>query len=182
MSPGKQSVFIRRRLEQRRRLKDSSDKILDDRGWTPLHIEARKGNLKQVRRLLDEGANVNVRALGPKFRGATPLHLASAGGHLKVMNELLERGADIDARTKGGACGWTPIHYAAKQQNKKAIEFLIENGAFLPAHMDDTRFNPDLHYCPGLEWAYEFKMVTEITLISFSSDGTSCSEENINRI
>jgi ankyrin repeat protein len=71
----------------------SSDKILDDRGWTPLHIKARKGNLKQVRRLLDEGAHVNVPALGPKFCGATPLHLASGGGHLKVMNELLERGA-----------------------------------------------------------------------------------------
>ena len=57
-----------------------------------------------MRRLLDEGMDVNVAAWGPKSMGLTPLHLASQGGHLKVMDELLERGANIDARTKG-ACG-----------------------------------------------------------------------------
>jgi hypothetical protein len=121
------------------------------------------------------GADVNVLAFGPKSPGATPLHLAAAGGHLKVMNELLERGADIDARTKGG-CGWTPLHNAAKERNRKAMEFLIDNGAFLPPDMNDRRFNPDLHYCPGLEWAYEIRMQKEA---SFSGSDGTCSEENI---
>lgn len=58
----------------------------------------------QVKRLLNEGMDANVAALGPKSHGVTPLHLAAKGGHLKVMDELLERGANIDARTKG-ACG-----------------------------------------------------------------------------
>lgn len=57
-----------------------------------------------MRRLLNEGVDVNVAAWGPKSHGVTPLHLAAKGGHLKVMDELLERGANIDARTKG-ACG-----------------------------------------------------------------------------
>lgn len=64
----------------------------------------------QVKRLLDEGMDANVAALGPKSHGLTPLHLAAKGGHIKVMDELLERGANIDARTKG-ACGckwWYP--------------------------------------------------------------------------
>ncbi|KAJ4783667.1 Ankyrin domain protein [Rhynchospora pubera] len=116
--------------------------------------------LKLVKRLLDEGVDVNVAAWGPKFQGVTPLHLAAQGGYLKVMDELLERGADIDARTKG-ACGWTPLHIAAKERNKEAIKFLIENGAFLPPHMEDHRFNPPLHYCPGLEWAYDIKHILE---------------------
>lgn len=59
---------------------------------------------EQVRRLLDEGMDVNVAAWGPKAKGVTPLHLAAEGGHLSVMEELLERGANIEARTKG-ACG-----------------------------------------------------------------------------
>jgi len=57
-----------------------------------------------VKRLLDEGMDVNVPAWGPKSKGLTPLHLAAQGGHLEIMAELLERGANIDARTLG-ACG-----------------------------------------------------------------------------
>ncbi|KAL2489857.1 Ankyrin repeat family protein [Forsythia ovata] len=147
----------------------------DDRGWTPLHICARKGDLKQVKRLLDEGMNVNVAAWGPKSHGVTPLHLAAKGGHLKVMDELLERGADIDARTKG-ACGWTPLHNAAKERNKKAIKFLVGNGAFLPDDINDTRFNPPLHYCPGLEWAYE--ELKRLRMDNSTSSEASYSSEN----
>ncbi|KAJ0967976.1 hypothetical protein J5N97_024893 [Dioscorea zingiberensis] len=149
-----------RRLMLSRRIFRHRSKERDDRGWTLLHIGARKGDLKEVRRLLDEGMNVNVSALGPKSQGVTPLHLAAEGGHLKVMDELLERGANIDARTKG-ACGWTPLHSAAKERNKKAVKFLVENGAFLPPDMNDNRFNPPLHYCPGLEWAYEIKRLQD---------------------
>ena len=51
----------------------------------------------------------------------------------------------------------TPLHCAAKVgNNKKAIRFLIENGSFLAPDMGDVRFNPSLHYCPGLEYAYKF--------------------------
>ena len=49
----------------------------------------------------------------------------------------------------------TPLHRAAKERKKEAVKFLIENGAFLPDDMNDSRFNPPLHYCTGLEWAYE---------------------------
>ncbi|XP_009588839.1 phytochrome-interacting ankyrin-repeat protein 1 isoform X1 [Nicotiana tabacum] len=141
-------------LSRRYRRLDMSAGDMDDRGWTPLHIVARKGDLKEVKRLLSEGMDANVTAGGPKSLGVTPLHLAAKGGHLRVMDELLERGADIDARTKG-VCGWTPLHHAAKKGKRKAIRFLIKNGAFLPDNIHDTRFNPPLHYCPGLEWAYE---------------------------
>ncbi|XP_010910014.1 phytochrome-interacting ankyrin-repeat protein 1 isoform X1 [Elaeis guineensis] len=166
----------RRHLLSRRSFRQRS-RERDDRGWTLLHIGARKGDLKelfQVRRLLDEGMDVNVTAWGPKAQGATPLHLAAQGGHLRVMDELLERGANIDARTKG-ACGWTPLHNAAKERNKEAIKFLIESGAFLPPDINDHRFNPPLHYCPGLEWAYEIKRLQDE---SFSSSDTTCTSEN----
>lgn len=63
-----------------------------------------------MKRLLDEGMDVNVITWGPKSKGATPLHLAAEGGHLEVMDELLERGANIDARTKG-ACGCKHLQY-----------------------------------------------------------------------
>ncbi|KAJ4967400.1 hypothetical protein NE237_019249 [Protea cynaroides] len=134
----------------------------DDRGWTLLHIGARKGDLKLVKRLLEEGIDVNVRTWDPKLVGMTPLHLAAQGGHLQVMDELLKRGANIDARTKQGACGWTPLHNAAKERRKAAIKFLIIHGAFLPLDINDCRLNPPLYYCPGLEWATKISLTRRI--------------------
>ncbi|XP_072977058.1 phytochrome-interacting ankyrin-repeat protein 1-like [Typha angustifolia] len=166
---GQPQRYVLNRRSFRRR---SSDR--DDRGWTLLHIGARKGDLKEVKRLLDEGMDVNMPAWGPKSHGVTPLHLAAQGGHLKIMDELLERGANIDARTKG-ACGWTPLHTAAKERNREAIKFLVENGAFLPPDINDSRFNPPLHYCAGLEWAYEIKHLLQE---SQSTGETSCSSES----
>ncbi|KOM45442.1 hypothetical protein LR48_Vigan06g074800 [Vigna angularis] len=228
-----------RRSPSRRRLRPRFD--TDDRGWTSLHVLARKGDLKladvhagisegitvvklpqssaskfdpnylflqkgafisklpklylnilprvvdalrvefvsylsqKVKKLLDEGMNVNVSAWGPKSKGVTPLHLAAEGGHIGVMDVLLEHGADIDARTKG-ACGWTPLHIAAKERRRDAVKFLIENGAFLPPDINDCRFNPPLHYCPGLEWAYE--EMKRHRLLDLSSGETSYSSES----
>lgn len=163
----------RRQLTSRRSFNEVTGER-DDRGWTLLHVGARKGDLKKVKHLLKEGMDVNIVAWGPKSQGETPLHFAAQGGHIKVMDLLLERGADIDARTKG-ACGWTPLHNAAKSRNKEAVRFLIENGAFLPTDMHDNRFNPPLHYCPGLEWAYE---IMRMQVGDPSSGDTTCSSES----
>ena len=57
-------------------------------------------------------------------------------------------------------CDWivgTPLHHAAKERNRKAMRFLLENGAFLAPDMTDSRFNPPLHYCPGLQWVYKVR-------------------------
>ncbi|KAK9667704.1 hypothetical protein RND81_13G005500 [Saponaria officinalis] len=167
-----QTDFPERKLSRRRSFRHGLD--TDDRGWTSLHIGARKGDLKEVKRLLAEGMDANIAAWGPKLQGITPLHLAAKGGHTKVMDVLLEHGANIDARTKG-SCGWTPLHLAAKERNRKAVKFLVENGAFLPPDINDSRFNPPVHYCPGLEWAYdELKRLHEVSSsfgeMSYSSE------------
>ncbi|KAM7251504.1 hypothetical protein ACFE04_023387 [Oxalis oulophora] len=170
--PEPQSV-MKRSLSRRRSLRLAAN--TDDRGWTLLHVVARRGDLKEVKRLLDEGMDVNVAAWGPKSKGVTPLHLAAKGGHLDVMDLLLERGANIDART-WGSCGWTPLHNAAKERKKEAIKFLVENGAFLPDDITDTRFNPPVHYCAGLEWAYE--EMKRIQRDSSSSSGETSSSSD----
>eukprot|EP00271_Cylindrocystis_brebissonii_P012234 TRINITY_DN30445_c0_g1_i1.p1 TRINITY_DN30445_c0_g1~~TRINITY_DN30445_c0_g1_i1.p1 ORF type:complete len:196 (-),score=32.96 TRINITY_DN30445_c0_g1_i1:41-628(-) len=146
-----------RRRSSRRSLSGLDAKPTDDRGWTPLHVASKAGDICEVVRLLNDGADANELAHGPKTPGATPLHLAAGEGHVEIMDILLERGANIEARTKG-PCRWTPLHHAAKDQQRAAMRFLLENGAFLSPDMSDPRFNPPLHYCPGLEYAYELKI------------------------
>lgn len=70
----------------------------------------------------------------------------------------------------------TPLHIAAKERNRDAVKFLVENGAFLPPDINDSRFNPPLHYCPGLEWAYE--EMKRLRQEELSPEDTSCSSEN----
>lgn len=71
----------------------------------------------------------------------------------------------------------TPLHTAAKEKNRMAIRFLVENGAFLPDNIEDTRFNPPVHYCHGLEWAYdEMKRVQQESGSSSSGEGSYSSD------
>ena len=46
----KQSALIRLPSRQNRREMANFEKTVDDRGWTPLHIEARSGNLNEIGR------------------------------------------------------------------------------------------------------------------------------------
>ena len=55
---------------------------------TTLHLASKKGNIVQVKGLLDLGADVN--ALDVLKR--TPLHVAARYGHALLVNELLENG------------------------------------------------------------------------------------------
>jgi ankyrin repeat protein len=68
---------------------------------------ARKGDAPAVKKLLDEGVDVNT-----KFRyGATALSYACDRGNLEVVKILLERGADVNVKDK--FYGATPLTWAA---------------------------------------------------------------------
>jgi ankyrin repeat protein len=88
---------------------------------------ASEGNLSEVIRLLEMGANVNAR----EQVGDTALNQAARYGHLEVVKRLLEAGADIE--NKGGA-DLTPLMNAALVQRPSAghfaiVQLLLERGA-----------------------------------------------------
>lgn len=57
----------------------------NERGETPLHVAARKGEHRLCRKLIEEGALINAR----DYAGWTPLHEACYHGHFKVAKLLL---------------------------------------------------------------------------------------------
>lgn len=90
---------------------------------------ARKGDAASVKKLLDEGVDVNT-----KFRyNATALFYACDHGHIEVVKVLLDTGADLTV--KDSFYGFTPLALATGPARKKKPEhseiakLLIAKGA-----------------------------------------------------
>jgi hypothetical protein len=82
-----------------------------------------RGDVKEVRKLLEKGANVNAKDI----YGWTPLHAAASSGHVDVVTLLIEKGADVNA--KEIFYGWTPLHWAIINGYVDVARLLIEKGA-----------------------------------------------------
>jgi ankyrin repeat protein len=80
-----------------------------------LHDCATNGDLTQLCKLLDAGANIN----GLNYRGWTPLHSAAWSGHLHIVRALLERGAKKNIKDD---FGWTPIHASKSNEISSFIK------------------------------------------------------------
>ena len=125
----------------------------------PLYKAAEAGNLKEVRELIEQGADPNTTgedkvsvleiAANRKHldvvqflleKGAkvdykdavsgTPLLLAVSGGDVQIVKVLLEHGAKVD---EAGALEMTPLAVAATSGNMEVFNLLLKNGANVDA-------------------------------------------------
>ncbi|VDO26833.1 unnamed protein product [Onchocerca flexuosa] len=94
----------------------------NERGETPLHVAARKGEHLLCRKLIEEGALINAR----DYAGWTPLHEACYHGHFKVAELLLSCDANVNAQSD---CDDTPLHDAVASGNEKLVWLLLHAGA-----------------------------------------------------
>ncbi|XP_017775138.1 PREDICTED: ankyrin repeat domain-containing protein 12 [Nicrophorus vespilloides] len=94
----------------------------NERGETPLHLAAIKGDVEQVSRLLGHRADPNV----ADFAGWTPLHEACNHGWYEVAFRLVQAGASVNAK---GLDNETPLHDAAINGHMKLVKLLVEKGA-----------------------------------------------------
>jgi len=130
---------------------------------------AQKGDLAAVKKLIAQGADVNI-AQGDgmtalhwaaqrgdadmaaalikahanvkattRIGNYTPLHVASRDANGTVVRELVAAGADVKAPTSTGA---TPLHLAAAGGSAMAVEALLEKGADPNAREDEWGQTP----------------------------------------
>ncbi|CAH2035190.1 unnamed protein product, partial [Iphiclides podalirius] len=104
--------------EERKRTRQQRN----ERGETPLHVAAIRGDHDQVKKLLNQGQDPDV----PDFAGWTPLHEACSYGWHQVVVVLVDGGANVNAK---GLDDDTPLHDATTSGNLKMVKFLIEHGA-----------------------------------------------------
>lgn len=103
-----------------------SDRVLtakDGAPESPLHEAAWRGDLGEVRRLIEGGADVNWR----DSIGETALFGAAAWGHVEVVRFLLGAGADCNIAE--ASIGYTPLHWAASHGNLETLKLLVGAGA-----------------------------------------------------
>ena len=81
--------------------------------------ECEKGELKIVKFLVENGANIEIK----DNNGMTPLSNACRGGYLDVVKFLIENGANIETKDVNGM---TPL---LKAISLDVVKFLVEKGA-----------------------------------------------------
>ncbi|XP_064873007.1 ankyrin repeat domain-containing protein 12-like isoform X2 [Oncorhynchus nerka] len=93
----------------------------NERGETPLHMAAIRGDAKQVKELIGLGADVNIK----DFAGWTPLHEACNLGYYDVAKVLIAAGAEVNTQ---GLDDDTPLHDASSSGHTDIVKLLLTHG------------------------------------------------------
>ncbi|KAL5770271.1 hypothetical protein ACOSP7_014425 [Xanthoceras sorbifolium] len=108
-----------------------------------LCVASRKGELRTIQRLLENGAIVN----GRDQHGWTALHRASFKGKIDVVRMLIDKGIDIDASDEDG---YTALHCAVESGHTDVTELLVKKGADVEArtgkNVTPLQIAESLHY------------------------------------
>lgn len=97
--------------------------VYSGNGETPLIREIKDRDLRGVKCLLEEGADIEVCNL----KGQTPLHVACEVGDRSIVSYLLEQNANPVATANEG---WTPLMYAATNKTSLVAQELLK---YIPA-------------------------------------------------
>ena len=130
-----------------------------------------KGDVEQVKALLENGANPNAKMQDGIYKGSVPLHWATAKGYIKIVWLLISYGADIKAQDKYGrdsfyiaveeghieivkfyllkgvnvneqsGFGFTPLHEAVSNGYASIVKLLLINGANVNARIQNDGFS-----------------------------------------
>ncbi|KAG5028600.1 hypothetical protein AAZX31_05G078300 [Glycine max] len=108
-----------------------------------LCVAARKGEVRSIHKLLENGAGIN----GRDQNGWTSLHRASFKGRIDTVKLLVEKGAEVDAKDEEG---YTALHCAAESGHADVTEFLVKRGADVEARtrkgVSALQIAESLHY------------------------------------
>ncbi|KAK2969157.1 hypothetical protein RJ640_009916 [Escallonia rubra] len=108
-----------------------------------LCVAARKGEIRIIHRLLENGAAIN----GRDQHGWTALHRASFKGLADVVRTLINKGVDVDARDEDG---YTALHCAVESGHANVIEMLVKKRADVEARTNKgvtaLQIAESLHY------------------------------------
>ncbi|KAK4850551.1 hypothetical protein QYF36_007722 [Acer negundo] len=108
-----------------------------------LCVASRKGEIRTITRLLENGAVIN----GRDQHGWTALHRACFKGKIDVVRMLIDKGIDVDAKDEDG---YTALHCAVESGQTDVTELLVKKGADVEArtgkNVTPLQIAESLHY------------------------------------
>ena len=127
------------RGEARKWLEKGADVNARDRkGFTPLILAARAGDLETAKFLITHGPDLNLDS-----ETWTALKFAANSPHRELLKLLLENGAETETER-----GYPALFYAARRGALESVKLLLEHGADANGRTDDTTEAP-LHKAAG---------------------------------
>ncbi|SCU99380.1 LADA_0H19394g1_1 [Lachancea dasiensis] len=108
------------------------DDLVDDSGWSPVHIACSVGNIDVVTKLLNHSTKPDVNLT--TTQGISALHLACSKQHLSIARLLTQEGASVrlkDARNQ------VPLHRAASIGSLPLVDLLCQNKS--PVNIKDVQ-------------------------------------------
>ncbi|XP_038068415.1 ankyrin repeat domain-containing protein 54-like [Patiria miniata] len=155
----------------------------DLKGERKLRHAASKGDVEEVRRLLEDGINPNR----SDDKGRAPLHFAVTKGCLNMVQVLLDKGADVNQKD---GLGNTPLHLAVFSNHMGVVTTLLESGAntheldregHTPVHLARSRLRHIKDSCgiPSVQLQNEVMQLVSMLKVYMTSMGLS---EHIRRL
>ena len=90
-------------------------------GAEPLNDASKEGDLDEVKRLIQGGANIEVRDAS----SSTLLFIVAYSGNKELAELLILKGANVNAVDK---TGYTPLWWAEFGDFKEIMELLVKHG------------------------------------------------------
>ena len=91
--------------------------------YTALHSATLLNRTDVIKRLVDEGADVNRQT---RYGKNTPLHMAADCNQTEAVRLLLDNGADINLENNGNK---TPLHVARKGSEIESLLLQLQQSA-----------------------------------------------------
>lgn len=96
--------------------------------YTPLHLAAFAGNIREAEELLASGADPNAKS-SRETMSYTPLHMAAVKGHAKLASVLWLNNSDLEALNLALE---TPANVASQQRHGECARMLDQIRAGVP--------------------------------------------------